>query len=47
LALGEMGRALLLEGAFVRPTRLTELGFKFAHPTLDEALRALVANPRA
>lgn len=36
---GEMGRRLLLEGAFVRPRRLEELGFRFEHPSLEDALR--------
>jgi uncharacterized protein (TIGR01777 family) len=36
---GEMGRRLLLEGAYVRPTVLTAAGFRFAHPSLEQALR--------
>ncbi|MFM1823619.1 MAG: hypothetical protein RI967_1885 [Planctomycetota bacterium] len=36
---GEMGRRLLLEGAFVRPRRLEEIGFRFEHPALEDALR--------
>ncbi len=39
LLFGEMGRALLLEGARVVPSRLLASGFEFAHPTLDGALR--------
>lgn len=36
---GEMGERLLLEGAFVRPTRLAGAGFVFRWPGLPEALR--------
>jgi uncharacterized protein (TIGR01777 family) len=36
---GEMGRELLLGGAFVRPTRLFDAGFRFDHSTLESALR--------
>ncbi|MEY3021161.1 MAG: hypothetical protein RIS86_357 [Planctomycetota bacterium] len=39
LLFGEMGRRLLLEGSFVRPRRLEELGFRFEHPALEDALR--------
>lgn len=39
LLLGEMGQALLLEGAHVVPQRLRERDFRFAYPTLEEALR--------
>jgi hypothetical protein len=38
-ALGEMGNTLILEGADVRPARLQDLGFRFAFPDLEEALR--------
>lgn len=38
-ALGEMGDALLLRGAFVRPMRLLEHGFRFQFPDLEPALR--------
>jgi len=38
LALGEMGRELLLSGARVRPARLLEAGFAFRHPELPGAL---------
>ncbi len=34
---GEMGQALLLEGAFVSSTVLRENGFVFTHPTLTDA----------
>jgi len=40
LTLGEMGRATLLTSQRVRPRRLLEDGFEFAHPTLEQALRA-------
>jgi NAD dependent epimerase/dehydratase family enzyme len=36
---GEMGQRLLLEGAFVVPSRLQSMGFKWALPSLDDALR--------
>ncbi len=35
---GEMGRRLLLDGDFIRPTRLQQAGFHFESPTLDIAL---------
>lgn len=38
-ALGEMGRELLLGGAYVEPTRLAGLGFRFDFPALPEAFR--------
>lgn len=41
-ALGEMGQALLLEGAKVLPGRLAENGYAFRHPDLEGALRALL-----
>jgi NAD dependent epimerase/dehydratase family enzyme len=39
-----MAEALLLTGANVVPTRLTESGFRFAHPTLEGALRHLLGR---
>ena len=36
---GEMGERLLLEGAYVRPTRLEQLGFAWALPDLADAFR--------
>ena len=44
MAFGEMGEALLLTGASVRPTRLVASGFHFLHPTLPEALRAVITG---
>lgn len=41
-AFGEMADALLLSSARVVPARLTEAGFTFAHPQLEEALRHLL-----
>ncbi|MEJ7618487.1 MAG: TIGR01777 family oxidoreductase [Pyrinomonadaceae bacterium] len=41
-AFGEMADALLLSSARVVPARLTEAGFAFAHPQLEEALRHLL-----
>lgn len=38
-AFGEMGRELLLGGAFVAPRRLLDAGFRFDFPELDRALR--------
>jgi hypothetical protein len=40
LIFGEMGRATLLASQRIHPRRLTEAGFEFAHPTLEQALRA-------
>jgi len=37
--LGEMGRRLVLDGDFIRPSRLMEAGFRFEHPHLEAALR--------
>ncbi len=39
---GEMADALLLSGARVIPTRLQAAGFEFQHPTLEQALRAIL-----
>lgn len=41
---GEMGEALLLEGARVRPTQLAASGFDFLHPELVSALRAVIGR---
>ncbi|WP_447554920.1 TIGR01777 family oxidoreductase [Vreelandella sp. EE22] len=41
--LGEMSR-LLLTGADMRPARLTQAGFSFAYPTLDQALGGILGS---
>ena len=41
---GEMGERLLLEGAYIRPTRLQELGFAWALPGLSDAFRFETGN---
>jgi uncharacterized protein (TIGR01777 family) len=40
--LGEMGEAMLLEGAFVLPRQAERLGFTFLFPRLEEALADLI-----
>lgn len=40
LLFGEMGQACLLEGVRALPRRLQESGYRFAHETLDAAIRA-------
>ncbi len=40
--LGEMGQALLLEGAFVHPGQAERLGFVFRFPRLQDALADLI-----
>lgn len=42
LLLGEMAEALLLQGAFVLPTRALALGFRFRFPTAEAALADLL-----
>jgi len=44
LAFGEMADALLLTGARVIPKTLTEQGYNFHHPSLEPALRHLLAT---
>ncbi|HZS39623.1 MAG TPA: TIGR01777 family oxidoreductase [Polyangia bacterium] len=44
---GEMGRALLLEGARVIPRKLLDAGFHFQYPTLDGALGPLLETSRS
>ncbi|MFL5577844.1 MAG: TIGR01777 family oxidoreductase [Gemmatimonadaceae bacterium] len=39
LMYGEMAEVMLLGGVRALPRRLTEAGFRFRHPTLEEALR--------
>ncbi len=38
----ELAQALLFTSADVRPATLTESGYDFAHPTIDDALRAVL-----
>jgi uncharacterized protein (TIGR01777 family) len=45
LIFGEMGQALLLDGARILPRMLLERGFSFRHPTLEGALRAALKMP--
>ena len=47
LLFGEMGRATLLASQRVHPRRLLAAGFEFAHPTLEQALRAELGAQRA
>ena len=47
LLFGEMGRATLLASQRVRPQRLIDAGFEFAHPTLEHALRAELGAQRS
>jgi uncharacterized protein (TIGR01777 family) len=42
LLFGEMGRALLLEGARVYPQKLQKAGFTFTYPTLASALQQII-----
>ncbi len=42
LVMGELGEALLLAGARVRPGVLTDAGFSFQHPDLEGALRSML-----
>lgn len=44
LLLGEMGQALLLEGARVLPKRLLDAGFRFAQPSLREGIEAALGE---
>ena len=44
LLFGEMGQALLLEGARVRPGVLERTGYRFRQPTLEGALRHLLGR---
>jgi uncharacterized protein (TIGR01777 family) len=46
LLFGEMGRALLLDGADVAPTRLLSLAHRWIHPNLEEALTHLLRSER-
>lgn len=40
--LGELGRALLLEGAYIRPSKALSLGFQFHYPVIGKALEHLL-----
>ena len=42
LLFGEMGQALLLEGARVLPNKAMDLGFSFSHPTLDACFQDIL-----
>jgi uncharacterized protein (TIGR01777 family) len=44
LVFGEVGTALLLSSQRVRPSKLEEIGFKFAYPNLEDAIRHLLAS---
>jgi uncharacterized protein (TIGR01777 family) len=41
---GELGEAVLLGGARVQPRRLSEVGFAFTRPRLEDALRHLLGR---
>ena len=45
LALGEMADDALLASARAVPRKLSEAGFRFAYPTIEEALARVVAGP--
>jgi len=45
LALGEMADALLLGSQRVVPERLQQLGYRFMHPDLTDALTAVLSTP--
>jgi uncharacterized protein len=44
LVMGEMAEETALASQRVQPTRLRELGFEFSEPTLESALRAVMAQ---
>jgi len=44
LAFGELADAALLTGAFVRPARLIDAGFRFRRPHVEEALATLLGR---
>jgi uncharacterized protein (TIGR01777 family) len=46
LAFGEMGDALLLSSQRVEPSVLQQSGFRFAYPSLEPALRHLLATDK-
>jgi uncharacterized protein len=45
LALGEMAREALLASARVSPSKLTDAGFPFTYPAIDQAIAAGLAPP--
>ena len=45
IVLGEMADAAILASARVLPRRLEEDGFRFTHPDLEDALRAVLQGP--
>jgi uncharacterized protein (TIGR01777 family) len=44
VAFGEMADALLLSSARVQPRRLTEAGYPFLHPTIEQAIHTLLGR---
>jgi uncharacterized protein (TIGR01777 family) len=47
LILGEMAQALVLDGQCVRPHRLLELGYQFAHRELESCLRQCLGRQKS
>jgi NAD dependent epimerase/dehydratase family enzyme len=45
IVFGEMGREMLLEGAFVYPRKALELGFEFRFERVEDALSDLLGAP--
>jgi uncharacterized protein (TIGR01777 family) len=43
---GDMAAAVLVKGQRAIPKRAVDLGFRFEHPDIDEAVRHLVGSPR-
>ena len=46
LLLGEMADALLLASQRVLPKKLDQLGYRFAHPELESALKTVLGTSR-
>lgn len=44
LIYGEMGKEVLLSGAFVAPKKMLNSGYEFSHPDLENALRHLLGK---
>jgi NAD dependent epimerase/dehydratase family enzyme len=42
MLVGEMADAAILNGQCVIPTKALSLGYQFAHPTIDDALRQML-----